>query len=326
MNILQPLFDTGYECIIAIKNIRNKLPKEIPYTKPNYKSNDIAFSIGKKNRREDVWIYLSQSPHTFIAGNTGSGKSVCLKSILTSIITNYDIDLYCIDPKLVELSLFEEVSKQTAYDIDDIVALLQNIETQCLQRFSYMKSKGITNLSQDKSNRYKPILLVIEECVCLLENKKGTMGVLKRILAIGRACQCYVILSMQRPSHDILDPYVKSLCSNRIVFRVEDIKNSVLCIDEEGAEQLQYPGRGIYKGDRGIVEFQAYHITDDQVKTLIKPHILGAKLFHTIRGVNSKEPNTIPIEEGNKTPPTIIYNEEQKDIEIIEDNDWLDQL
>ena len=96
---------------------------------------------------------------------------------------------------------------------------------------------------------------------------------LKRLISISRSAGLFVILTTQRPSADIIDVVVKANISNRIVFRTESSKDSVIALDEEGAENLDIPGRGILKIGSKKVVFQGFYIEDDEVKRLIKPYL-----------------------------------------------------
>ena len=116
-------------------------------------------------------------------------------------------------------------------------------------------------------------ILVVEEIVNLLQdNKKKAMKMLKRLISISRSSGLFVILTTQRPSADVLDVVVKANISNRIVFRTESIKDSVIALDEVGAEKLDIAGRGILKIGSQKTTFLGFYIEDDEVKRLIKPH------------------------------------------------------
>ena len=109
----------------------------------------------------------------------------------------------------------------------------------------------------------------------LLQDKKGIgMRYLKQLTSICRACGIQVILTMQRPSNDILDSVAKSNITNRICFKTEDLKNSIIALDDEGCEKLKGKGHGIFKNGPIKTEFQSYFISDEQIKEYIKPPII----------------------------------------------------
>ena len=108
----------------------------------------------------------------------------------------------------------------------------------------------------------------------LLEDpKKKAMKLLKQLMAISRASGCYAIYTTQRPSNDVIDNVVKANTNNRIVFKCEDIKNSIVALDRQGAEKLRGRGHGFIKRGANIEEFQGYNITDNQVKEVTRKYI-----------------------------------------------------
>ena len=103
------------------------------------------------------------------------------------------------------------------------------------------------------------------------------MKLLKQLIAISRASGLYVFLTTQRPTNDVLDNVVKANINNRIVFKCEDSKNSIVALDQEGAENLGGKGEGYLKQGANLTHFRGYFIEDDQVKEYIKPYINKAK-------------------------------------------------
>ena len=128
-NLIEPFIDSLFEVgkVLYKWLFIPKLPNFIPYEIQEYKSDTLAFSIGKKANDGDIWIYLNQSPHTLLVGQTGWGKSVCIKSILLSIISNYDIELYLADLKRIELSFFNDVKFFKFANIPDFSKLSSNV-------------------------------------------------------------------------------------------------------------------------------------------------------------------------------------------------------
>ena len=140
------------------------------------------------------------------------------------------------------------------------------------------------------------------------------MKLLKQLIAISRASGWYVFLTTQRPSTDIIDNVVKANINNRIVFKCEDSKNSIVALDTEGAEQLKGRGHGIIKRGSSLQEFQAYFISDNQVKEIIKPFI---------KPKNENKPiNEQTIKEDNKTS----HNPNKQTTDNIIDLSFIDNL
>ena len=230
-----------------------------------------------------VALKLKKKPHSYIVGATGGGKSVCLKSILTYITTNYtekELELYLGDLKYVELALFKrcKIVKEFRTEVEDVTQMIKDLLEVSRERYRIFEEVGVTNIFDynvkfpDKKMKYQ--ILVVEEIVNLLQDpKKKAMKVLKRLISISRNCGLYIIVTTQRPSADIIDVVAKANISNRIVFLTESVKDSIIALDEEGAERLDIQGRGILKVGSQKMIFQGFYIEDSEVKRLIKPYL-----------------------------------------------------
>lgn len=267
--------------ILYLEIIDKELPTVIDY-ELNPKEKDLILYLGNSLEGK-VTINLTQEPNTYIVGTTGSGKSVCTKSILTSFICNYspkEIELYLCDMKRVELNLFKNVEhcKKFAYTLESVTETIEYIFEECEKRYSLLMKHNLTHINQyntifkNKKLPYK--ILYVEEITLLLQDKKNVaMKKLKMISTICRACGIYLFITTQRPSSDILDSVVKASINNRIVFKCEDEKNSIIALDKEGANNLNGKGHGILKVGSDFTEFQGYYISDEKVNELIKPYI-----------------------------------------------------
>lgn len=252
-----------------------KLPKVIEYEIQNRTAKHIKFNIGKSSNKT-ITLDLKENPHTYVVGTTGSGKSVMTKVILTSIVNLYspnEVELYLCDLKMVELNLFRNLqhTKKFVYTVEDTTEVISNLLEETRRRYNLFMENEVTNIFEYNKlkgvKKLKYQVLYIEEIVMLLEDKnKSAMKLLKQLIAISRASGCYVFLTTQRPDNTVIDNIVKANINNRIVLKCEDRKNSVVALDEEGAEKLRGNGHGFIKNGANIEEFQGYFITDDQVK------------------------------------------------------------
>ena len=252
-----------------------KLPKVIEYEIQNRTAKHIKFDIGKSSNKT-ITLDLKENPHTYVVGTTGSGKSVMTKVILTSIVNLYspnEVELYLCDLKMVELNLFRNLqhTKKFVYTVEDTTEVISNLLEETRRRYNLFMENEVTNIFEYNKlkgvKKLKYQVLYIEEIVMLLEDKnKSAMKLLKQLIAISRASGCYVFLTTQRPDNTVIDNIVKANINNRIVLKCEDRKNSVVALDEEGAEKLRGNGHGFIKNGANIEEFQGYFITDDQVK------------------------------------------------------------
>lgn len=313
-NILQPLFASLWNLGAQIYNMitDKRIKSFVPYELKTSSKDKIVIVIGK-GLHGDIFINLKENPNSIIVGTTGSGKSVCVKSILTSLVNNYSpkqLELILCDMKRVELNLFrnlEHVSK-FVYKIEDVNETIKEVLEECEQRYDLFMKRNVTDIFEYNKITKKKLkfkILLIEEVVLLLQDKKKVaMQTLKQLLAICRASGIYVIITTQRPSADIIDPYVKSVINNRIVFKVEDSANSNICLDQEGAELLEGMGHGLLKIGSFIQEFRGYFISDDVCKELIKPFIRKEEIKSTSKQVgfieNKKENQVDDLEFLNK--------------------------
>lgn len=262
---------SGWVRIELLKN----LPDMIEYQPQKRTCNYIKFNIGR-SLNNTITLDLKENPHSYIVGTTGSGKSVMTKVILTNLVTQYkpsELELYLADLKMVELSLFKNIehTKKFVFTVEDTTELIADLLEETKRRYNLFMDNGVTDIfSYNKIPGVKKLkyqILYIEEIIMLLEDpKKNAMKLLKQLIAISRASGCYVFLTTQRPDNTVIDNIVKANINNRIVLKCEDRKNSVVALDEEGAEKLRGNGHGFIKNGANIEEFQGYFITDDQVK------------------------------------------------------------
>lgn len=271
---------------IEIEIITKKLSENIPYKLPTRTKDSIYIPLGG-SLEGPIAIDLKENPHSYIVGTTGSGKSVCTKGILTSIVNNYrphEVELYLCDLTMVELALFRNLkhTKKFVYTVEDTTEVIADLLEETLKRYQLFMDNGVTNIFEYNKlpgvKKLKYQVLFIEEAVILLEDsKKKAMKLLKRLICISRKSGCYVFMTTQRPSADIIDATVKAQVSNRIVFAVEDEKNSIICLDSPEAKDLRGKGHGILKVGPTKTEFQSYFISDKQVKEYTSKFIVKNK-------------------------------------------------
>lgn len=262
--------------VIIVK--KYKIKSKVNYTL-SYNKNSLKVKIGDYEQGQ-LCINLKENPNTILCGTTGSGKSVCSKSILTTLINNFNPDRLQItlcDLKKVELNLFKNVShvERFTYDFQETSEIVEDLLIECNKRYELLMENKVVDIyeyNQISKEKLPYKILFIEEIVLLLQDKKHVaMDKLKQLLSVCRACGIFVIMTTQRPSCDVLDSVAKACINNRIVFKVEDSKNSIIALDREGGENLKGKGHGILKVGSEFTEFQGYFISTEQVKNIIKP-------------------------------------------------------
>ena len=271
---------------IELETIEVKLPTKINYELPKKLKDTIYFPIGE-SLDGTVYLDLKENPHSFCVGTTGSGKSVMTKNILTNLINLYSpqhLELYLCDLKRVELNLFSKVQhcKKFVYTVEDTTEVIADLLEETNRRYDLFMEHNVTSIFEYNKlpnvKKLKYQVLYIEEIVLLLEDKKKrAMKLLKQLIAISRASGLYVMLTTQRPSNDVIDNVVKANINNRIVFKCEDSKNSIVALDQEGAEHLEGKGEGLLKQGAELTHFRGYFITDNQVKEYTKKYIINRK-------------------------------------------------
>lgn len=245
------------------------LPNKIDYPIDNqYYLNDIFIPIGESRKGKHYLKIGGEQSHTYIVGQSGSGKSNLIKVILTTLTKNYpNVQLYLLDYKRVELSLFKNTKNcmRFEWDSDNISQALEDLYDLVLRRYDDLAVSEETEVGQN----VPPIVCVIEEISLM---PKADSKILRKIMAISRAVHVYIIFTTQRPSYEVLDSVIKSLVGNRICLKTEDTKNSIISLDSEGCELLRGHGHAYYKANGITTEIQCYHIKDDTVKTITKEH------------------------------------------------------
>ena len=265
---------------IIIDEITSKLKSNYPYILPT-KEDKEAFRIPVgASIYGTEYIYPNKIPHTLISGTTGSGKSVCTKSLLTSILNMFnedEADVFLIDFKLVELNLFKQCNQvvKYVYETEEAVEVVADLLEECKRRYKLFQDTNVTNLKEYNkkfpNKKLKHQFIFIEEFVMFSEEKVG-MKMLRKLASLSRASSQFIFLSCQRPDNTVIDNVFKANVGNRLCFRTEDNKNSMVILDRVGAKDLKGNGHGIYKTGAKDVEFQGYNIQDEDIEKYIKKY------------------------------------------------------
>ena len=316
-NLLQDLFDwiwfkifpdsKSKTTVEELQELFPTLPKMIEYELPKRVNKEgIYIPIGKTFKGKEIVLDLKSNPHTVVTGVTGGGKSVCVKSMIVSLMKNYkssEIEFHFIDFKIVEMSLFKRCSdyvKSYVTEIEEAKELLADLMEICKARYKLFDELEVTNIYDynrlvPKEKRLKKQIIVIEEFVEFTQDrKKIAMALLKRFSSLSRASGQYLILTGQRFDNTVIDLVLRNNLSNRIVFQMSDEANSKLLLGVSGAEKINVKGRCYVKVNADLKECQSYYISDKQVKEFIKPYIKSKSK------IENKPINDKTIEDTNK--------------------------
>lgn len=222
----------------------------------------------------DGWeVYdMVDHPHLLIAGETGSGKSVTVRQILSTLIfCGVNMELYCADLKRSEFHLFKGIAKEVIVEPAKLKGLLKRLQKELKRRGDLLDAAECAHVD-DLGDKLPYIVLAIDE-VALLKKEKDCMEIIEEISAIGRALGVFLILSMQRPDADVLDGKLKNNLTVRMAFRHSDGINSRITIGTEGAEDIKPSEKGLMllKMD-GLKRVQAPHLTLPEAKKLLEPY------------------------------------------------------
>lgn len=210
--------------------------------------------IGTDVENQPYYFDLSDTPHLFVAGTTGSGKSVCLHTIIISLLermaaTPENVQFALIDPKEVEFSIYQDLpnlfmNKVFGSDTTEVITLLQELVKEMNTRNASFQRIGVTNIDEalHKGEELPRIVIVIEELADLVMESKEIQTDIIRLAQKGRSSGIHLVLATQRPDSQIFSGLLRSNIPSRIALSVQKSTESKIILDDIGAEKLL--GRG----------------------------------------------------------------------------------
>lgn len=220
------------------------------------------------------YINIETAPHVLIAGTTGSGKSVTMHDIIISLIyknTPATAEFYMVDPKMIELSLYENIPlvKRLDYTPPAALATLAALHNSMMKRYKEMRRAGMRSIT---GSNYKRVYIFIDEIADLMfTNKKETEKYISSIARLGRAAGYHIIAATQRPTRDVLTGQIKINMPVRIALAMPAAVDSVTVIGHKGAEALKGRGDGLLKRPDNIhcEHVQCAFISDTELNNVI---------------------------------------------------------
>ncbi|WP_068674777.1 DNA translocase FtsK [Oceanobacillus sp. Castelsardo] len=229
---------------------------------------------------------IQKMPHGLIAGATGSGKSVCINTMLVSLLykaSHEDVKILLIDPKMVELAPYNGIPHLVTPVITDVKAATQSLKwavTEMEDRYERFVHEGVRNIAaynkkirqQNRMDEKMPfIVIVIDELADLMmTSPQDVEDSISRIAQKARACGIHLILATQRPSVDVITGLIKANIPTRIAFSVSSQVDSRTIIDVSGAEKLL--GRGdmlfVENGAGKSVRLQGPFVSDEEIERI----------------------------------------------------------
>lgn len=253
-----------------------------------YKKMAIPVVLGKDIQGEAQLLDIAKTPHLLIAGSTGSGKSVCVNSIILSILykrSPNEVKLILVDPKIVELKLYNDIPHLLTPVITEPKKALQSLQ-YCLcemeRRYALLDGLGvrdIINYNKRVEERHIAteklpyIVVIIDEFADLMATTgKELESTIARLCAMSRAVGIHIVLATQRPSIDVITGLIKANIPSRIAFMVASKMDSRIIIDQVGAEKLLGRGDMLYASatDPFPVRIQGTYVSDQEVENVVE--------------------------------------------------------
>ncbi len=292
----------------------------------------IPIILGKTVTGDNVITDLAKMPHCLIAGATGSGKSVCINTIIMSILMNArpdEIKLIMIDPKKVELTPYTALPHLIAPVITEphgAYAALNWMVKEMQTRYDILKQLGLRNIAAFNSRQINKelesslaipvpekmaaIVGIIDEFADLMMASSSDLETpIARIAQMARAVGIHLILATQRPSREVITGLIKANFPTRIAFKVASRVNSQIILDENGAESLLGNGDLLFlpPGTSHLMRAQGAYISDEGINSVVKFIYDQAPPNYQIQSFDSMQPElTGGDEEG---PRDSLYDE-----------------
>ncbi len=251
--------------------------------------------LGKTVAGENMLSDLAKMPHCLIAGATGSGKSVCINTIIMSILMNAtpdEIKLIMIDPKKVELTPYTQLPHLIAPVITEphgAYAALNWMVKEMQNRYDILKHLGLRNITAFNSRTINPeleaslsvsvpekmpaIVGIIDEFADLMMASSSDLETpIARIAQMARAVGIHLILATQRPSREVITGLIKANFPTRIAFKVASRVNSQIILDENGAESLLGNGDMLFlpPGTSHLMRAQGAYVSDEDINRVVR--------------------------------------------------------
>jgi DNA segregation ATPase FtsK/SpoIIIE, S-DNA-T family len=245
----------------------------------------LAVWLGKDISGTAVWTDLARMPHLLIAGTTGSGKSGCINTILTSVLlrsTPDDVRMILIDPKRIELGFYESIPHLLTPVVSSpkqAAAALANVVAEMERRYEKLSAVRARNLAEanrtlrQRGERAMPYLLVVidELADLMMISPQDVEDAVIRLAQKSRAVGIHLVLATQRPSVDVITGMIKANVPSRIAFAVSSQTDSRVILDQAGAESLLGQGDMLFKplGTSRLQRVQGAYVSEEEIALIV---------------------------------------------------------
>jgi DNA segregation ATPase FtsK/SpoIIIE, S-DNA-T family len=263
--------------IVTLGDIFDDLPQS---------ASPLSVWLGKDISGAAVWADLARMPHILIAGTTGSGKSGCINTILTSILLRATPDearMILIDPKRIELNYYERIPHLLTPVVSspkEAAAVLMNVVTEMERRYERLSQVRARNLPEanrafrKRGEEELPYLLVVidELADLMMVSPQEVEDSIIRLAQKSRAVGIHLVLATQRPSVDVITGMIKANVPSRIAFAVSSQTDSRVILDSNGAESLLGQGDMLFRplGTSRLQRVQGAYVTEEEIAMIVE--------------------------------------------------------
>ena len=297
-----------------------------------------TFAVGKDIGGSCIIGNIAKMPHMLIAGTTGSGKSVCMNSIIISLLYKAspdDVKLIMVDPKMVELANYNGIPHLMIPVVTDpkkAAGALQWAVTEMMRRYKTMSDAGVRDLESYNSivtaeggDKVPQLIVIIDELADLMMvAAKEVEDSICRIAQMGRASGVHLVIATQRPSADVITGLMKANIPSRIAFSVASAMESRIILDTQGAEKLVGKGDMLFApiGSGKPLRVQGCFVTDNEVLAVtsyVKEHFVADYDQSVLADIEKKASQT-----GKKSAP-ITAADPEPNMDELEGDELLPQ-
>jgi len=286
----------------------------------------LAFALGKDVAGEEVVTDIAKMPHVLIAGSTGSGKSVCINTLITSIIYKAkpsEVKLVLVDPKVVELSVYNGIPHLLIPVVTDpkkAAGALAWAVQEMVNRYSLFATKGVRDIKgynealdkENEASKLPQIVIIIDELADLMMVAKNDVeDAICRLAQMARAAGMHLVIATQRPSVDVITGLIKANIPSRIAFAVSSQVDSRTILDMAGAEKLLGKGDMLFypTGMSKPIRIQGAFISDKDVEKIVDfiksngTATYSEDILESIEKANNNEKEVKEFDEDNDEDP-----------------------
>ncbi|MCU5746757.1 DNA translocase FtsK [Staphylococcus sp. SQ8-PEA] len=288
--------------------------------------NKLEVGLGRDISGDPITVQLNEMPHLLVAGSTGSGKSVCINGIITSILLNakpHEVKLMLIDPKMVELNVYNGIPHllipvvtnphKASQALEKIVAemerrydLFQHSSTRNIEGYNQYIRRQNQELNEKQAELPYIVVIVDELADLMMVAGKEVENAIQRITQMARAAGIHLIVATQRPSVDVITGLIKNNIPSRIAFAVSSQTDSRTILGASGAEKLLGKGDMLYEASGGSTNtrVQGAFLSDQEVQTVVNYVVEQQKANY----VKEMEPDA-PVDKSEMQSEDSLYEE-----------------